>query len=117
MVRFSNSTEGFLDIRESCFAHSYGLLQLKGTHGNWQREKACGDACEKITNAELLGTLSLWRHGQCYNPALMGENIHGELPRNTPLRLGCPEFLWGLHHVRRTDHAADLSPNTLRKTS
>lgn len=75
--RFSNSIEGLTDSTESCFPHSYGLPQGKGTHGNQQREKAGRDAKGKL-QMQSFQVSSPWRHmGSITFPALMCDYTQG----------------------------------------
>lgn len=93
-LRFGNFLEGFTELTESHYTHSYGLLQRKNRGEHQPRE-----ASRKTSKCGALTVLSLCSHGWCSSPVLC-VIVHRVLSAwEGQLTLLCPEFLLGLNHT------------------
>lgn len=96
--QFSNSLEGLIELTESYYTHSSGLLQGKDTDQQQPEEKMHREESGRIPNVKLL-----LFSGHFTLPILMHDNIHGPLPIKKVFLSNSIQFLLLLHYVGMTD--------------
>lgn len=109
-LRFNNSLDRFTEPKESCYTHSYSLLQGKATNCNQLREEVSRPESKRVPNVEPPDVFSRWSQDTVTLLALMCDNTHRLLStREAHLSFG----VQSLEPPWSTAHIADFNPQSL----